>query len=281
MGAITDGARHEVKKAARKAAPWMEKLARAGYFSRGFVYVVIGLIAGRAALYDGRPAAMRGAMLEVAHQPLGRAALFVLALGLLGYATWRAVQSVLDPERKGTKLKGLGKRAAYMSTAITYVGLAAAAVKIALSGWGPGDRTSAGQWTAPVMQHPLGRWAVAAVGVWIAGYGAWLLYRSVAKEPEKKLDLYGLRLGVQKAFKLAGRIGIASRAVVFGVIGIWMVRAAWHHRPAEARMPAGALETVREQPHGHWLLGVVAVGLAAFGFFEMVKARYRVIQPAP
>jgi hypothetical protein len=46
-------------------------------------------------------------------------------------------------------------------------------------------------------------------------------------------------------------------------------------------MPAGALETVREQPHGHWLLAVVAVGLAAFGFFEMVKARYRIIQPAP
>ncbi|MFL5542773.1 MAG: DUF1206 domain-containing protein [Longimicrobiaceae bacterium] len=281
MSAITDGAKHEVRKAARKAAPWVEKLARAGYFSRGFVYVVVGLIAGRAALYGRHPTASRGAMLEVAHQPLGRVVLFALALGLLGYAAWRAVQSVLDPERKGTKLKGLGKRAAYLFTAFVYVGLAAAAVKIALSGSGPGDRTSAGQWTAPVMRHPLGRWAIAAVGVWIAGYGAWLLYRSVAREPEKKLDLYGLRLGVQKAFKLAGRIGIASRAVVFGVIGVWMVRAAWHHRPGETKMPAGALETVREQPHGHWLLAVVAVGLAAFGFFEMVKARYRIIQPAP
>ncbi|HEX8242121.1 MAG TPA: DUF1206 domain-containing protein, partial [Longimicrobium sp.] len=248
--------------------------------SRGFVYVVVGLIAARAALYHRRPAASRGAMLEVAHQPLGRVALFALALGLLGYAAWRAVQSVLDPERKGKKLKALGKRATYLFTACVYVGLAAAAVKIALSGWGPGDRTSAGEWAAPVMQHPLGRWAIAALGVWIAAYGAWLLYRSVAKEPEKKLDLSSLRPGLQKAFKLAGRVGIAARAAVFGVIGVWMVRAALDHRPGETKMPAGALETVREQPHGHWLLAVVAVGLAAFGFFEMVKARYRVIQPA-
>ena len=281
MGAITDGAKHHVKKAARKAAPWTEKLARAGYFSRGFVYVVVGLIAGRAALYRGRPAGARGAMLEVAHQPLGRIALCALAVGFLGYAAWRAVQSVLDPERKGTKIKGIGKRIAYMFTAATYVGLAAAAATLALNGHGQGDRRSAAQWVAPVMRHPLGRWALVGIGVWIAGYGAWLLYRSVAKEPEKKLDLSRLRPGVQKTFKLAGRIGIASRAVVFGVIGIWLVRAVLHHRPGETKMPAGALETVRDQPYGHWLLAVVAVGLAAFGFFEMVKARYRIIQPAP
>jgi hypothetical protein len=281
MTDVVGDAKRNVKHAARRAAPWVERLARAGYFSRGFVYVVVGLMAGRAALYHGHPAAMRGAMLEVAHQPLGRIVLLVLAVGLLGYAAWRAVQSVLDPERKGTKIKGVGKRISYLSTAVTYVGLAVAAATLALSGHGRGDRTSAERWVAPVMRHPLGRWAVAAVGLWIAGYGLWLLYRSVAKEPEKKLDLSRLRPGVQKTFKLAGRMGIAARGVVFGVVGIWMVRAALHHRAAETKMPAGALETVREQPHGHWLLAIVAVGLAAFGFFEMVKARYRIIQPAP
>jgi hypothetical protein len=45
-------------------------------------------------------------------------------------------------------------------------------------------------------------------------------------------------------------------------------------------MPAGALESVREQPHGRFLLALVAVGLGAFGFFEIVKARYRHITPA-
>jgi hypothetical protein len=68
--------------------------------------------------------------------------------------------------------------------------------------------------------------------------------------------------------------------VVFLVVGIWVVLAAWHARPSEARTPAGALESLREQPYGTALLVVVAVGLGAFGLFEIVKARYRRITPA-
>ena len=275
------GAVHQrVKQAARDVAPWIERLARLGYFSRGVVYVVVAFIAGRAAFGDRSPAGARGAMLEIVRQPFGRVAIAVVAAGLMGYAIWRLVEAVLDPERKGTKLKGLGKRTAYLFTAVIYTGLAATALGLAFGGRSRGDQTSAGQWTAPVMAHPLGRWAVAAVGVVVAGYGCWLLYRSVAKEPEKRLDLSRFSEHARRAFKLAGRIGIAARAVVFGVVGIWLVKSALDFRPEEARMPTGALETVRQQPHGHWLLALIAVGLAGFGFFEMVKARYRHITAA-
>jgi hypothetical protein len=280
MTDVTGEAKRKVKRAAREAAPWVERLARAGYLARGVVYLVVALLAGRAALEHRRPAASRGAMMELLRQPLGRAILGVLAVGLLGYAAWRCVQAVLDPERKGTKLKALGKRASYLFTSIVYVGMAAAAARLALGGPPVRDKTSAGQWIAPVMRHSLGRWAVLAVGVWIAGYGLWLLYRSVAKEPEKRLDVSSLGPGMQRVFKAAGRMGVAARGVVFGVAGGWVVLAAWHARPAEAKMPAGALESVREQPHGRWLLVLVAAGLGAFGFFEIVKARYRHITPA-
>jgi len=277
---VAGEAKRQVKQAARDAAPWVEALARAGYLARGVVYVVVGLLAGRATFGHQRPAASRGAMTELLHQPLGRVMLGVLAVGLLGYAAWRLVQAVLDPERKGTKPKALAKRVSYFFTFFVYLGMAAAAVRLALGGPPEHDQTSAGRWTAPVMEHPLGRWALLAVGVWIAGYGLWLLYRSVAKEPEKRLDVSSLSPGMQRAFKVAGRVGVAGRGVVFGVIGAWLALAAWHLRPGEAKMPAGALESVREQPHGRLLLALVAVGLGAFGFFEIVKARYRHITPA-
>jgi hypothetical protein len=269
-----------VNEAARDAAPWVERLARAGFFSRGVVYVLVALLAARAAYEQRHPAGTRGAMIEVLRHPLGRVVLTALALGLLGFALWSAVQAVLDPERRGSSLKGLGKRTAYLFTAIVYTGLAATAARLAVYGWAKGDRDSAGAFTAPVMEHPLGRWAVAAVAAALLGYSGWLLYRSVAKEPEKMLDVSSLSPHVQKVFKLAGRVGVAARGVVFAVIGIYLGLAALHHRPSEARMPAGALESVRQQPHGRWLLAVVAIGLAAFGLFEMVKAKYRVIRAA-
>jgi hypothetical protein len=280
LGTAATKAQRQVNDAAREAAPWVERLARAGFFSRGVVYVVVALLAARAAFEQRHPAGTRGAMLEILHHPMGRVLLPLLALGLLGFALWSAVQAVLDPERRGTSLKGLGKRTAHFFTAIIYVGLAATAARLAVYGWAQGDRDSAGAFTRPVMEHPLGRWIVAGVGVVMLGFGAWLLYRSVAKDPEKMLDVSSLRPNVQKAFDLAGRVGVAARGVVFGVIGVYLGLAALHHRPNEARMPAGALESVRQQPHGRWLLAVVAIGLAAFGLFEMVKARYRVIRAA-
>jgi hypothetical protein len=281
MTDVAGEAKQTVKRAAREAAPWVERLARAGYLARGVVYLVVALLAARAALEHRRPAGTRGAFMEMLRQPLGRAILGVLAVGLLGYAAWRLVQAVLDPERKGTKLKALGKRASYLFTSVVYVGMAAAAARLALGGPPQHDQTSAGRWVAPLMRNPLGRWAVLAAGVWIAAYGLWLLYRSVAKEPEKRLDLSRVPPGTQRALKAAGRAGVAARGVVFGVVGGWVVLAAWHARPGEAKMPAGALESVREQPHGRWLLVLVAIGLGAFGCFEIVKARYRHITPAP
>jgi hypothetical protein len=280
MTDVAGMAKRKVKRAAREMAPWVERLARAGYLARGVVYLVVALLAARAALEHRHPAATRGAMRELMQQPLGRGILALLTVGFLGYAAWRFVQAVLDPERKGTKPKALAKRASYLFTTVVYVGMAAAAARLALGGPPERDQVSAGRWIAPVMRHPLGRWAVLAVGLWIAGYGLWLLYRSVAKEPEKRLDVSRLTPAMQRAFKLAGRVGVAARGVVFGVIGAWVMLAAWHARPGEAKAPAGALESLREQPHGEWLLVLVAVGLGAFGFFEIVKARYRHITPA-
>jgi hypothetical protein len=280
MGDVTAEARRKVDAAARDAGPWVERLARLGYFSRGAVYVLVALLAAKAALQRHHPVGTRGAFRELVNAPLGRIVLPVLAAGFLGYAVWMLISATLDPERKGTKLKGLGKRVSYLTSFVIYLGMSATAAALALGYGTRGDRESAARWTRPVMRHPLGRWAVGATGLAVAGYGLWLLYRSAFKEPEKRLDLSSCSERVQRTFKIIGRTGIAARGIVFGVVGVWLIRAAIDYRPAEARMPTGALESVREQPHGQWLLLFVAVGLGAFGLFEIVKAKYRRITPA-
>jgi len=37
----------------------------------------------------------------------------------------------------------------------------------------------------------------------------------------------------------------------------------------------GALQALAEQPYGPWLLGIVALGLVAYGVHMGVQARYR------
>jgi hypothetical protein len=48
---------------------------------------------------------------------------------------------------------------------------------------------------------------------------------------------------------------------------------------AEAQGLQGALVTLREAAYGRYLLGLVALGLIAYGITQLVKARYRVIRP--
>jgi hypothetical protein len=73
----------------------------------------------------------------------------------------------------------------------------------------------------------------------------------------------------------AGRVGHAARGVTFGITGVYLLVAALHQSPEEARGLAGALAALLEQPYGPVLLGVVAAGLAMYGLYMFVEARYR------
>ena len=71
-----------------------------------------------------------------------------------------------------------------------------------------------------------------------------------------------------------GRLGFAARGVVFGLVGGFLMVAAFRAQAEEARGLSGGLATLAAQPFGPWLLGVVALGLIAYGVFELIEARY-------
>jgi len=58
------------------------------------------------------------------------------------------------------------------------------------------------------------------------------------------------------------------------------VRAGIAHNANQAADTGEALGVIGSQPFGEWLLGAVAVGLIAYGAYDVVQARYRVIRPA-
>jgi hypothetical protein len=63
--------------------------------------------------------------------------------------------------------------------------------------------------------------------------------------------------------------------MVFVTIGAFLLAAAWQADQGEARGLGGALLALRAQPFGRALFAFVALGLAAFGAFGFVEARYR------
>jgi hypothetical protein len=69
------------------------------------------------------------------------------------------------------------------------------------------------------------------------------------------------------------RLGIAARGVVFGTIGILLARAAADRAPSKAGGTKSSLAELAELGRGPFL--VIAVGLAAYGIYELLHAKYR------
>lgn len=272
IGAVKDGA----QRATREASPWIEGLGRFGYAAKGVVYVTIGILAVQAAL--GRGGGMtdqQGALGRIAEAPFGQALLVLLTIGLLGYAVWRFVQAAEDTEGKGSEPQGLFARAVYAGVGLVYLGLAFAALRLLQGAGGGGGGQQAQDWTARLMGQPLGQWLVGLAGLAVVGNGLYQLYRAYSAEFRDKLRTDELDANQVDWVTKLGRAGYAARGVAFGLIGLFLVQAALHREPGEARGLAGALVALAEQPFGPSLLGLVAAGLTAYGAYALVEARYR------
>ena len=222
----------------------------------------------------GKTAGQEGALQTILLAPLGRVLLGLVALALLGYAAWRLFQGVLDPDGEGRKAKGMIKRADHLVNGLFHAALAMSVGRVALGSGGSGGG-GPDDWTATLLQQPLGRGLVGLVGAVIFAIGLFQFYRAYDARFMQKLKPGEMAPRERTWTRRAGRLGHAARGVVFIVIGVFLAQAALQSDPDEARGLGGALSALATQPFGPYLLGLVACGLVAFGLFMFVVARYR------
>lgn len=253
---------------------WVERAARIGHVAKGALYAVVALLALQIPLgLGGETTDRQGALRTIAQQPAGEVMLFVLAAGLVGYAAWRFVQAFLDRDDEGTGVKGLAKRVSYLARGLLYLGFAVLALALVI-GWGSGGGNEKED-TARVFELSGGRWLVAAVGAGFLAAGIYNAYRSVTGKFRKHLREHALGKAARGWMIVVGVLGHAARAVVFSLVGIFLLRAAWQYEAREAIGLDGALLKVARADYGNFLLGLVAAGLLAYGLFCFVQARYR------
>ena len=272
-----DRVKQQAHQATRVASPWIERFGRGGYVAYGVVYVLVGGLAAQAALGSGGATTdAQGVLERTLTAPFGQFLLAAIALGLAGYATWRFVQAGLDVDNKGTEPQGLLARGGSAVAGVIHVGLALAAVRLLLgadSAGSSGDQ-AAQDWTAQVLSQPLGQWIMGSVGVLVIGMGLYQLYKAYTADFGEQLKQPEMTSAQQRWTRRAGRLGFAARGIVFAVVGGFLIVAAMQSDPGQARGLGGALATLAASPYGPWLLGVVAVGLIAYGLFMLIVARF-------
>ena len=259
------------------ASPWMERLARFGYATKGVVYIVVGALATLTAFgLRGETKDVSGALQEIETKPFGRIALITVAFGLIGYVLWRWVQAIADADGKGTKLKGILVRIGYFFSGAVYAGLAYTAAKIVFDVDEPDSSSDLQElWIARVMKLPFGRMLIILAGVFVIGFGIYQIYKGFKAKFRKRLKLGEMNETKDNWATWSGRIGYTARGVVLCIIGFFVIQAALHFNPDEAKGLDEALASLTQNYYGAWALGIVAVGLIAYGFYMLVEARYR------
>jgi hypothetical protein len=256
---------------------WKRWVGHVGYVSEGFVYLLIGAFALVAELERHRqPNGSQGAFAALGSTPVGNALLALLALGLAAFILWQVILAVVDPEhhRERTRARRRLVRLGHLFSALLYSVLVGEAIW-QLLGFSARDGGEASQarWTLWAMRLPLGRYAVGAVGVGIGIFALFQFYRAVTPDKTKRVNLRKARLRV--LINIAGAYGYISRSVLFALVGLYLVDAAWRFDPRYSGGIAGALSTLQHRPYGGWLLGATACGLMSYGAFQIVKERYR------
>lgn len=197
---------------------WVEPLARAGYATRGIVYLIIGGFAVFAAFGSSDVEGTDGAFATILSQPFGGILLWLVVLGLFGFALWRFIQAYIDTDGHGSSAKGMAIRTGLAGSGLAHIGLAMAAAGMVL-GWGSGNgggEDPTGRWIAAIYQAGFGEslnWSVTAIVVVVAGAQIWKAYKAGFEPYFRRCPQ-----DVMKWVRPLGRIGLTARGVTFLVI---------------------------------------------------------------
>ncbi len=254
----------------------LEPLTRVGFLSKGVVYILLGTLAVMAAMREGGQTTDQKGVIEfIAGQPFGTLALIFIAAGLLAYSLWRYIGAVSDVEGKGSDAKGLALRAGYFLSGIAHTGIAFFAIKILTGDSASRDSNSARTWTARLMELPGGTLLIGTIGLGLIGFGAFQARNGIKEKFKKDLKIGEMDQSEKEIASRAGTWGHCARGLVFGLIGAFLIYAAWLGDPGQARSLEGILDAVAAQPFGRVMLAVLATGLGMYGVYCLVEAKYR------
>ena len=222
----------------------------------------------------GETTDQQGALKTIAGQPFGKVLLVLVAIGLAGYALWRLVRAAIGhgPETGEDDAKD---RISGVVSGIAYAALCVTAVKILIGSSSSSSSSKTEKATGGVLDWPLGRYLVIVAGLVVLGVAVDQALKGIKQKFLEDSKTEQMSPGVDQAFTAVGVVGHLARAVVFALIGWFVIKAAIDYDPDKAVGLDQALAKLSSSAFGPVVLGIVAAGLIAFACYSVLDARYR------
>jgi hypothetical protein len=250
-----------------------EYTARAGFAISGVLHLLVGYIIMRIAFGSGGNADQSGALATLSAQTGGAVMLWVATAGLVALGLWRIAEAIVGskpgegtgPHHDDTPL---WKRAKSVGLAIVNFAIAISAARFAMGSGQQSSQQNAG-FSAQLMQSGWGKAVLIAVALGLIGVGAYHAYKGGTKKFFKDLRVSG-----GTGITAVGVSGYIAKGLVLAGAGVLVIIATMQADPAKAAGLDAAVKALGQAPFGKVLLVLAALGIAAFGAYSFVRARF-------
>ncbi len=265
--------------------PGLVKFGRLGWFAKGIVYVIAGVLALTIALAasgwsdtatgtEGE-ASPTGALRKVAEMSAGPLMLWLLAFGLFLYAIWRLVSAALPG---GSDTKAIVHRIGFVVSAVIYGSLGVTAISLAQSKPTDDGNAQATGLTNDLMDSGFGRALVAIAGLAAIGAGIYRMVKGVKVDVDDELDMSGMSPERALWTRRLGAVGEFGRGIGIALVGFFLLRAAIDYNANEATGLDGALRRLADSTWGLVVIAIIGIGFVAYGLFCLVTFNRRRLQ---
>jgi hypothetical protein len=251
----------------------VEVVARLGLVLYGVVHLLFAYVAIRVVLTDASGSTTgSGVLSQLARDTTGRVTLGVVGVGFAALVLWQGITAVVgyrDSPRRTRYVLRVGA----LARAAVYAYFAYGSVRRALTG-PSGSGGSPDSASAQLLSAPGGAVVLAGIGVTIAGVGVGLVVYGVLKKFLEQLDHAARNHDRRAPIVLLGQVGYVAKGIAFLVVGGLFCWAAASHDPKKSGGLDAALVELLGRSLGRPAIVVVAVGIAVFGVYTLIRSRH-------
>ncbi len=251
----------------------LDVAVRVGLGAYGFVHLLVAWVTLRLVFGgNGGRATGKGALAQLADDPVGQLTLAGMALCFAALVVWQLLAATVGFRgRNGWSRQVMRFGAAARSVTYGYLGVSSARLAIGGRSASSGSPDST---TAKLMSAPAGQLIVAAVGLTAAGIGVGLVVFGLGKHFLGQLDAEARNRDRRVPIVVLGEVGYVVKGIAFVVIGVLLGWAAYTHDPQKSGGLDAALHELLGKSLGGVAIVVVGVGIGAFGLYLLARSRH-------
>lgn len=244
---------------------------RLGYFVRGILYGLIGLLTLQVLLgISNKSHDIQDVLKSFSDAPFSSVILSVVLIGLVGYSIWGFIRASRDLLGLTGDNVSLTSRLGYIFSAVSYALLLVPTYLLLIHRYSEAGNSYTQKLVINIFQLPEGRIILAAVGLFAIIASGFQLYNAFQKNLQRFIFVKRGDMAEVKYFPFLARYGIAARAVVFGLIGISLIFAAISTNPSDAKSFGDSIVSLYSKPLGGLLILIISLGLVSFGVYSVI-----------